>query len=78
MLRPVVDWEICEACDPCQARSVCKPRAIGKLGPGEPMYIELSRCNGCGLCVLSCRCGAIKMNFSSVINSSNDSCLPLS
>ncbi|MEJ2265976.1 MAG: 4Fe-4S binding protein [Anaerolineales bacterium] len=62
MLRPEVDWLICQSCDPCEARKVCKTRAIMKIDPDEPVYIELGRCNGCGLCVPACLYSAITMH----------------
>ena len=61
MLRPEIDWEICESCYPCEARKSCKTRAIVQIDFDEPVYIELGRCNGCGECVLACCCGAIRM-----------------
>lgn len=61
MLRPEIDWLICQSCDPCEARQVCKTRAIMKIDPDEPAYIELSRCNGCSNCVSACLFNAISM-----------------
>lgn len=61
MLYPVIDWEICESCYPCEARRSCKTRAIIKIDQDEPPYIELSRCTRCGDCVLSCLYSAISM-----------------
>ena len=43
MLRPEINWEICQACFPCQARDVCKTRAIVKFDPEEPAFIELAK-----------------------------------
>ena len=76
MLRPEIDWEICQACYPCQARQVCKTRAIVKFDPDEPAFIELGRCDACGLCILACACGAITMRNNSVSNTNPDGCLP--
>jgi Fe-S-cluster-containing hydrogenase component 2 len=76
MLHPEIDWEICQACFPCKARAVCKTRAIVKIAPDEPAYIELARCNACGLCVLGCACGAITMINSSTASSNPHGCLP--
>lgn len=64
MLRAEVDWTICQSCDPCEARQVCKTRAILKIDVDEPAYIELSLCNGCGNCVSACLYSAISMNNS--------------
>lgn len=59
MRYPKIDWDLCQLCEPCQARRVCKPRAIVQMDEGEPPYIELDRCQACALCVSACCCGAI-------------------
>lgn len=61
MLLPVVLWEVCQTCTPCQAIKVCRTRAIVQVDHGEPPSIEISRCSQCGLCVLACCCQAISM-----------------
>lgn len=61
MLRPIIDFESCQACHPCEARLVCNTRAIVKLDPDEPPYIAIERCSGCSACVVACACGAIHM-----------------
>lgn len=61
MLQPVVDWNLCQACQPCEARMVCKTRAIVQIDPDEPPYIANERCNQCGVCVAACCCEAIVM-----------------
>jgi MinD superfamily P-loop ATPase len=76
MLQPEIDWEICQRCDPCQARLVCKPRAIFKVDHDEPPIIELGRCNGCGACVSGCEYGAIIMKMNSTSNFNNYGRLP--
>ena len=63
MLRPVINYEVCQICHPCEARLVCKTRAIVKLDPDEPPYIAIERCSGCGACVGACVCGAIQMRI---------------
>ena len=61
MLRPEVDWLICQGCDPCTARPACKTRAILQIDMCDPVYIEQARCNGCAKCVPACTFGAIAM-----------------
>ena len=62
MLIPHIDWNICQACESCQARSACTTRAIIQIDPGEVPYIELDRCTSCGKCILACICQAIDMS----------------
>jgi Fe-S-cluster-containing hydrogenase component 2 len=76
MLRPEVNWGICQSCYPCIAREACKTRAIIKIDRDEPAFIELGRCNSCGACVLACACGAIIMRNNSVSSMNPDGCLP--
>ena len=59
MLKIFIDWDRCQACDPCEARLVCNTRSIVQIDPGEPPYIEMGRCNQCGVCVEACCCEAI-------------------
>jgi Fe-S-cluster-containing hydrogenase component 2 len=70
MLIPEIDWDLCQACTPCQARSACKTRAITQIDPDEPPYIAYERCNSCAACVLACCCGAISMINSSTASGS--------
>jgi Fe-S-cluster-containing hydrogenase component 2 len=59
MNKPQVNWEICQACDPCEARRVCKTKAILKIDRGDPVFIEPSLCSNCQLCLPACTYGAI-------------------
>jgi len=61
MLRAEVNWDICQACDPCSARLACKTKAVVKIDADEPAFIELARCNGCGDCLPACPYGAIAL-----------------
>lgn len=63
MLRPVINYETCQTCQPCEARLACKTRAIVKLDPDEPPYIAIERCSGCSACVVACVCSAIQMCY---------------
>ena len=63
-LVPHIDSAYCQACEPCQAKLVCKTRAIVQLDPGDTPYIEYSRCSGCAQCVLACVYVAIIMKNS--------------
>lgn len=67
MLRPVIDYEACRSCDPCEAKLVCKTRAIVKLDPDETPYIALERCSGCSACIGACAYGVIHMRLTGVV-----------
>jgi MinD superfamily P-loop ATPase len=56
---PRVDETLCQACDKCPARKVCKTKAIVAIDPGEPPFIDGNLCYGCLLCVPACPLGAI-------------------
>jgi len=57
----IVD-EHCRACRKCVAREVCRTKAILQLDPGEPPFIDPSRCYGCRACIPACPNGAIVQN----------------
>ena len=57
----VVD-ELCRACRKCVARTVCRSKAILQIDPGEPPFIDPSRCYGCQVCIPACPQGAIVLN----------------
>ncbi len=59
---PHVDDDLCHACRKCQARQVCKSKAILQLDPDEPPFIDASRCYGCQACIPACPFGAIVLN----------------
>ena len=64
MLRAVVNWDSCQACDPCLARPVCRTRAVVKMDADAPALIDLTRCNGCGDCLPACPYEAISLKNS--------------
>lgn len=66
MLRPVIDYEACRSCNPCEAKLACKTRAIVKLDPDEPPYIALERCSGCSACIRACAYGVIQMRVTGI------------
>lgn len=66
MPQPFICPQLCAACEPCEARIVCKPRAIVQIDPGEQPYIALERCSRCGACLVGCVHQAIVMAFDGV------------
>ena len=57
----VVD-DLCQSCRKCMAREVCRSKALLQLDPGEPPFIDPSRCYGCRTCIPACPHGAIVLN----------------
>ena len=54
-----VNWDLCQGCNPCQARPVCNVRAIVKFSADELAFIDQGRCHGCGKCLPACSFAAI-------------------
>lgn len=61
---PRVLDELCQACNKCVARKVCRTKALLQIDPGEPPVVEPSLCYGCHQCVALCPVGAIMVNES--------------
>lgn len=59
--RVELDWNLCRACRPCEARRVCKPRALVKIDLDEPVYLDYDRCLGCAVCVPACPFSALRL-----------------
>ena len=59
---PWVNVALCQACDKCLARSICRSKALVQLDPDEPPFVDGSRCYGCDLCIPACPFGAIGLN----------------
>lgn len=53
----LIDRTICEECERCSVIALCPVGAI-VLSDGLPK-IDLSRCNGCGICIKRCPHGAV-------------------
>ncbi|MCB1954502.1 MAG: 4Fe-4S binding protein [Rhodocyclaceae bacterium] len=51
-------------CDNCYG--VCPGNAVIKLGPGIRFKLIYDYCEGCGICVSECPCGAIKLEAESI------------
>lgn len=56
---PHVDVHLCHTCEACQARRVCKTRALVQIERGDLPIIDASRCRGCLVCILECPHGAV-------------------
>lgn len=59
---PYIVDDLCLACRKCQARKVCRSKAILQLDPHEPPFIDPNRCYGCRTCIPACPNGAITLN----------------
>jgi Fe-S-cluster-containing hydrogenase component 2 len=69
MLRPEVDWILCQVCPSCEARKVCNTRAIVRIDLDDPPYVAYDRCNGCGACITACCCNAISLKNNGSLSS---------
>ncbi len=56
---PRIEDDACQACRRCEARAVCRSKAILQIDPGEPPVIDPSKCYGCHACLTACPFGAI-------------------
>lgn len=56
---PRVDEDQCQTCRTCAARTACRVKAILAIDPGEPPFIDGSKCYGCMVCVPACPYEAI-------------------
>ena len=67
---PYIVDELCLACGKCQARDVCRTKAILQIDRGEPPFIDSSRCYGCRACIPVCPAGAIVVDGAEPTDSS--------
>ena len=51
---PAIDYDLCQACHPCEASKHCRFKAFVRIDRVEPPFIEVSLCGGCGDCVPHC------------------------
>ena len=56
-----IETDHCRACLPCLASSVCKVRAIVRIDPDEPPFLDIGRCYDCRMCISACPFGAIRV-----------------
>ncbi|MCX6030553.1 MAG: 4Fe-4S binding protein [Chloroflexi bacterium] len=61
-MRPIlrIDLHVCQTCTTCQARTVCKTRAIVQYERGDLPIVDASRCRGCMVCIRACPFGAVR------------------
>ena len=59
MPRAFIDFVKCLKCEICLAAEVCSTKAILRVDPDGPAFIEQSVCYGCGDCVGKCSGKAI-------------------
>ena len=51
---PAIDYDLCQACRPCEASKHCRFKAFVRIDRDEPPFIDVGRCGGCGDCVPHC------------------------
>ena len=56
---PRVAEDLCQACAKCEAREVCRVKALVAIDPGEPPFVDGSLCYGCLVCIPACPFEAI-------------------
>lgn len=49
----------CRICRQCLARNVCRSKALVRIEPDEPPFVDGSRCYGCLACLPACPFEAI-------------------
>jgi dihydromethanopterin reductase (acceptor) len=59
ILPPMVDRTMCQACEPCPPIEKCPHGAVVRVD--KKARIDLSKCNGSGICAPVCPYGAIKI-----------------
>ena len=57
---PYVEDGLCQACRKCQARRVCRSKAILQIDAGEAPFIDGNLCYGCQVCIAACPHSAIR------------------
>ncbi len=58
---PTVDDALCVVCRRCRAREACRSKALVRIDPDEPPFVDPGRCYGCRACIPACPMGAIKV-----------------
>ena len=61
-MRPIlrIDTYACQTCSACQARLVCKTRAIVQYERGDLPALDAARCRGCMICIPARPFGAVR------------------
>ena len=58
-----VNGSLCMSCRRCEARQVCRTKAILQIDPGEPPFVDVHRCMGCMDCMKACPFEAIQVVY---------------
>ena len=54
-----VDDDLCQACQRCLAKKICRGNAFIRFDRAETPFIDMSRCWGCMECISECPFDAI-------------------
>ncbi len=60
-IRIQIRPEACRACRRCLAADACRVRAIMRIDPDEPPYVDIERCYDCRLCIPACPFDALRV-----------------
>ncbi|RLI05683.1 4Fe-4S ferredoxin [Candidatus Bathyarchaeota archaeon] len=58
-----VDPSKCLRCFKCPPIEVCPSKAISRLDPDEPPFVDVEYCLGCGECAKKCPAAAISVKI---------------
>jgi MinD superfamily P-loop ATPase len=59
---PFVATDLCQRCAQCSSRLVCRSKALIRIDPEDPPFVDTSRCYGCNVCIPACPFGALRLN----------------